>query len=407
MDLIPCSVVVDSRNVHGQVRRSLGFGGSTSVAGVRCALRAWGLDAQEIFIGAGTRGASTSVSKTMRDVLGQNAKLRDQWIADGAHVLDGVLVERARGIEEKQVDVLCALKVVDLAVAYRGRLVVLLSEDMDLLPACVQAEGYGAPAAAAATRKVNDRSGLRRWMLLDLEALSALVGDREQERTLALRGATAVLASQPGFPSLRWRYVRTEDGEHHFRSNKGIHGVLLDDTPPLWGEKRDLHACGVRIDPRFRELPQVLLSSTPGAVGQGAVVPGSVMHWRAPDRVSVNLGTESVALHVPAGEPLLPGQRVAVLRNSPKTHNYIGALHGVPAPIWLTGSRSALGVAVGDSEAQGGQVVVQLDDARVVSVQREQIRSCSPGERVRVFITGRGPDSVMSALPLSSGLPIG
>ena len=87
--LVPCAVVVDSRNIRGQARKLFGWSRQPSADGVRRALAAYGLDAVEIYVGVATRTASSSPSTRLSQHLRVNGEYRDRLRAEGAEVLEG------------------------------------------------------------------------------------------------------------------------------------------------------------------------------------------------------------------------------------------------------------------------------------------------------------------------------
>jgi hypothetical protein len=152
---IPCAVVVDSRNVRGQSRKTFGHSRETEVSGIGAALYDYGLTPVEVQVGIATRTSTKSPSGRLQDAIGRNVRYRDRMTKKGARVLEGHLVERKGELEEKQVDVLCAIAVADIADrigthSCQAQCIVVLSEDMDLIPAYEFATARGVPVVRAA-----------------------------------------------------------------------------------------------------------------------------------------------------------------------------------------------------------------------------------------------------------------
>ncbi|WP_163592734.1 hypothetical protein, partial [Klebsiella pneumoniae] len=66
-------------------------------------------------VGIATRTSTKSPGTWLIENLDRNIRYRDRLTADGAFVLEGLLVERGTKPEEKQVDVLCEIAVADIA----------------------------------------------------------------------------------------------------------------------------------------------------------------------------------------------------------------------------------------------------------------------------------------------------
>ena len=138
--LTPCAVVVDSRNLVGQAARLFGIPSNFTLNGLRQALAGFGLEPIEVRVGMATRVLQDKCSNHVTRMCEKNQTQASRLTADGAKVLHGYLAERGGDVEEKQVDVLCAVAVADLAErivvgASQARCIVCISEDMDLMPA--------------------------------------------------------------------------------------------------------------------------------------------------------------------------------------------------------------------------------------------------------------------------------
>lgn len=406
-----CSVVVDSRNMHGQGRKLFGRPHHVTVGGIRTGLRNLGFDVEDVHIGIATRTSTPNPSQRLARMRDENIERAATWRADGARVIEGMLAERRGDVEEKQVDVLCALGIAELAVRKDPSTLVLLSEDMDLLPACQLATKWGARAVTVAPRRVHERDGEHGWALLSPSDLAVTLGYSDPDRMVRLRRRAAEMLAQPSGRTLRHRVIGWDAKAQIARveSNAGVIGQWAIGTRPEHGSKHDLHVVGAVAQARdLSAMPLMSLSETP-AVDLHAVQRGVVSYWSRQDSIVVALdagGTQGVS--VPAGEPLLPGQPLLLLRTG-RTTTYVGPLGDPVAPdSWPLRHLVGSGIVTGHTST--GHLLLNLcatdSQAEVLIPQTlsHQVRDPIPGAHVRLMLVGQHQSGRPMCHPLSSGL---
>lgn len=181
--LVPALVVVDSWNVRGQCHDVLGERRFPSVDGIRRGLAAYGFDVLHVYAAAAVDRQPGGVTAALE----QRLAMTDRFAAAvDAHplgtVLRGRIAERDGIPEEKLVDVLCALWVLRSATEISAgrtpaRVVIVLSEDIDLTPSYEMAAELGVPVYAAANETVHLRPGS--WLVLGDAAMIDFCGRAE------------------------------------------------------------------------------------------------------------------------------------------------------------------------------------------------------------------------------------
>jgi hypothetical protein len=412
--LIPCAVVVDSRNLIGQANRMFGAPSPFTVAGIRQALIGYGLDAIEVRVGMATRvPQKTTCSQQVTSMCQKNGKHAAALVAEGAQVLHGYLVERGDKVEEKQVDVLCAVAVADLAerIALRSSsatCIVCISEDMDLMPAYDFAYVRGVPVFAAAIDTVHVRGDQRSWLLLDEAAIDSACPSTARYRGSRLRAWTARIALEASQVAGLWTVGhRTKDGLYEMSRNNGARGFWCNDAGLRGGEKVTLYATGVVAEPRTRRFPQLHLSVTPPTGPFANVERAVVKFWVAQNRVKVGLasGDEST-VSAPTG-CLLPGQEVAVLRGDGGSLTFIGELdRGTIPETWpaIDSVRRAIARVTGGSSRSWARGRLEDGDQEIAIALKGV--TLQPGDRLAVSLVGVHPTwRIPSVHPMSSPLP--
>lgn len=332
---VRCAVVVDSRNIFGQTRRRFGIGSHVTFGGVTDALARIGFEVVQGFVGIATLPAAKSPSQNLAGMCDRNRLQKARFEAEGFTVMEGLLAERNNQIEEKQVDVLCAVKVAELAVAATSRdsgleAVVVISEDMDLMPAFDYATRLGVPVYAASVDTVHRRPSQADWLLLSDQTLALMQGLPES-RADSLRAKVASIALEGRTQSLRWTgYGVSRPGRPTvMKSNTGLLGYWNPTRPVQRNRKYDLHPVSLTVS--SDGFPFLNLSDTEESGGFEDVVLATAKYWVEPTRLAVQVDGDatSISLTVPPGA-VLPGERLAVLRttmsNSPG-HYFVGPAH--------------------------------------------------------------------------------
>lgn len=403
----PCSVVVDSRNMYGQARRTIGVGGRISVPGIVSAMSKWGLDVQDVTIATATRLLTKTPSVTLQSTQAANLEAKVRWEADGARVIEGSLAERDGKLGEKQVDVQCALAVVDLAVRNQGRTIIVLSEDLDLVPGCDLAKTYGATCYTAAIHTVHHRTSDHGWLLLDTRAVSEMFGRNDSDADAAIRAHTVRRVLEWDRGAVKWRpRPFAVEGELILDSNRLVCGYWPTAPSPWPNGKLDLHVTGLRMDPRYG-FPQVELIDTSPVLFGGKTEQATVLRWLHPDLVRVQLDSGSQqSIEVPSGELLWPGQRVLVYLASRQTGasvSYVGPLP-VESPLSTWGDGCATFGTV--TKMDTAWTTVRLPAGDCVQMRSQFVHGVEIGKSLRVSPAGFHPQTgEPQVVPLSSCFP--
>jgi hypothetical protein len=380
---IPAAVVVDSRNVRGQAEDLFGHGREVSVAGIVDLLAGYGFDVEEVFVGIATRqGSSRQPSNWMQDALQRNASYAARIASDArGHVLEGRLVERSTrdGVkpEEKLVDVLCAIQIARLATEINDRrrsgVLVVLSEDMDLVPAYEFASDLSVKVYVAANSTVDTRNH-EGWLLLPEGSMAKAVGQlpgRLRGSMLRRDMAIAMTAPQARVMNFHAGGFNRNSRELFVQHNSGARGVWRGVPSSPHPSRRDtvrLRLAGLHYpDCQF---PAYLLEppTGPSAWPCAEIVSGTVAKWRTPTRVTVKLdGGITKSLDAAPGH-LLPGMPVVVHRS----------MNGTQEAWRLVGSPDTRPVTPGWNDPTCPVVV------RVIS------SASSAGARVRAKILSEG-----------------
>lgn len=416
--LIKCAVVVDSRNLDGQIKRIFGSGGMGTYEGIRRALALHDMDVVRVIVGTATQSASSRPSTQLQAAITKNSYLAKTLRRDGAKVLEGTLADRSGVLEEKQVDVLLALEIADLAnrIKYDAantpfECIVVLSEDQDLLPAIAYADGIGVHCVAAADSTVFRRPGNRHWMvlgeqfLLTAAELEPAVDGHPHRRYLsglAVNGASSCTNWKAG-----WEQPA---GEVTLSNNRDALGIAAVTHRVRRGDRFALAPVGMRIDDRSkRGMPHFLLGAAPVSGLLPGVHLAMIRHWTSPNEITVELLDRTCSptgrerrLTVPA-HPLQVGQVVSVLeqaRQSGTGYYYIGPVGHPTPPLSALASPvntvTVLRVATGGGwhlcEATGGERVV---------VHAEYLTHVKPGDALQVIGTG-----AMAATGMPTAMPL-
>jgi hypothetical protein len=382
--LIPAAVVVDSRNVRGQAQDLFGYGREVTVQGVADLVACYGFDVHEVYVGIATQGNARKPSPWLADALQRNADYAAKIASDPkGHVLEGRLVERntAHGVtgEEKLVDVLCAIQIARLATEIstgkRSGVIVVMSEDMDLIPAYEFASDLNVKLYVAANSTVDTRQH-EDWLLIPEGSMAKAVGrvpGREKGSRLRREIASAMSAAQPRVMNFRAGGYNPKSTEVYLQHNSGATAVWRQ-APAGYQHKKNASMSLEVTNLDFARSPFPTYDlRTPGTSGVWPcpdIVVGYVQAWRSPTRVVVQLsGGITKTLDASPGY-LLPGMEVVVHRS--------GA--GAQEAWRLVGSPENRPSSPGWSDPTCPVVV------RVIT------SASSPGARVRAKILAAGVD---------------
>lgn len=412
-----CSVVVDTRNMHGHSIKLLGEPKHVTVNGVRSMFSLLGFDVRSIFMGTATRVVGGAPSDALTNMSQINMGRAEKWKNEGAEILEGILAERGGVIEEKQVDVLCALKVVELAVLHGGtkssHTIFILTEDMDLDPAANLATRWGAKVIRVAPGRVHQRTdNASGWMLItrkDFHALCNFPGKSEAATKLR---RSLVRTIMDGSAPRKYSFVRYESKIDCtiLRSNQGLHVKMEGPHMGLnYGDRLSLCVRDVRLSEQSQSFPDVYGGELYDATYLNNVVSARVLYWSSQDRISVEVDGNKQNIPVPTGESLVPGDGISLMvRHSSKFRDR--------SYVYLGPNEDLTPDAVGEDHLQFGVVSeIERDFAFVtVPMGRKWVAKISSfigppikvGSQIRVVDTGylHPHTGLHLCLPLSSAL---
>lgn len=324
-------MVVDTRNIHGHSIKLLGEPRHVTVEGVKNMFSSLGFDVQDIFMGTATKVVGGAPSAALMKTSQINIQRAEKWRGEGATILEGILAERRGVIEEKQVDVLCALKVVELAVV-RGNspnphTIFILTEDMDLDPAANLATEWRAKVIRVAPGNIHQRSDNKSgWMLItrkDFYTLCAFPGTPESATKLrrSLVRTITDCVEPRRYSFLRYEGQPDEDQPKYavLRSNQGLHVKMENPEPGLkYKDKISLRVQDVRMNDRSQGFPDIYVGESPDNGYLHNIVSAKILYWSGQDRIYVQIdrGGNQYHIPVPVGEALAPNDEIILLLRS-------------------------------------------------------------------------------------------
>lgn len=319
----PAVVVVDSRNLWGAARRQFGTGRRVVVEGVREALRPYGFEALEVYVGIATTTTARSPSSRLTSDLEVNNKYAAAVDASPlGHALVGRLVERRGDLTEKLVDVLCAMQIARSAHEIASgqspaRAIIVVSEDMDLIPAYQFAQDLGVPIYAAANATVDTRPDSS-WLLLGESALRMScerVDGRLYGQRLRQEICTWLTAATPRTLSFTVRSWNSKGSRLRLAHRSGAIGIWHDppdQTDRTTGASHDLAVIGLEASGSERDFPIVTLSRRPASWPPPSLLTATVREWESPTQVVVILPAGPTQVLSATIGSLLPGDRVLI-----------------------------------------------------------------------------------------------
>lgn len=424
--LVPCAVIVDTRNVHGQGRKLFGGQRRPMAAGIRAAMRLYGFDAVDIFAGVATRSRAQRASAQLELALGSNQTYADRLRGDGVTVLEGQLAERPQGsggtkMDEKQVDVLLALQVADL-VETIGQLgaayehIVVLSEDMDLMPAYEYAARRGVKVYAAAFDTIHARPEQVKWLILHEDAMASLLDLRWQATAADMRSYFARVAVRDiPVSATNWKALKTQPpGNVTLSNNRGYRATWNTADPVHRGDRIALYPDSLTLGSEVGRFPHLSLSDSPPAdpsVPMRNIVTASVRFWSTPTRMKVRLETvegETATLSVSPGAAMA-GDTVAVYREPAGANSgryFVGQTARVELPSPWDKERLQEVTVVEDRSTAKGPLLAETRDGQKVLVHSALLDHVAPGGRLLVSGIGIHERSGLpEATPLTCCLP--
>ena len=363
----------------GQARDIFGVGRRVEVQGVIAGLKTYGFEVLHVHAGIATVSSQSRPSDLHQRMLDQNAKYAEaiEKHACGS-VLHGRLAERDGVLEEKLVDVLCAIKIADEVLRIRegsskAQAIVVLSEDMDLIPAYNFAREYDVRIFAASNATIDTRPD-NDWLLLSESPLSSIFGNIPgRYKGARLRNFLAQQIASGNNLEMTFEVVGKNADCVFLKHNSGIQAHW--NSPPRGkynrGDKCELSVTGVLSETRGSDFPKLLVGPKGSRLSPSmATCEAEVLNWRSPGRLEVELASgEKKVINAPLG-CALPGMHVLLIAEpnvTPQTYRLIGATTPQPSvPGW--------------------------PDLRHPVLVRVLGRASRPGELVRAVIIDSGVD---------------
>lgn len=381
---VPAVVVVDSRNVRGSFQAVFGLGREVRVPGVVKALTAYGFDATEVHVAIGTiDGGKGTPSHRVGQALLSNQRYAQAIAQDPlGSVLPGRLVEHDGEMAEKLVDVQCAIQIARSAVAIHNgtspaEAIVVLSEDMDLIPAYRFAQDLGVPIYAASHKTVDTRADCS-WLLLTEGALAAC--SRPPGRYYGSDLRRQILGIVGNVPNARLRFkVRAHERANNrlrLAHNSGALAVC-DDIHGLSTRRDDtveLHVLGIAPPDGSYDFPRLLVGQTPPTGPAPDVADATAVRWTTATRLEVRTPAGAThALRCPPGT-VLPGMPVRLLDRAVGPHQrartFLGAARPRPAsPGWADPALPELVTVTSSAGSPGALVRAVLASGQEVTLQ--------------------------------------
>ncbi|WP_131831455.1 NYN domain-containing protein [Pseudofrankia asymbiotica] len=344
----PVAVVVDGWNVRSQISRAFGQARHVTYPGLVGGLRVYGLQVVSADLALGIDPAdgppSVKPGSRLEKALADNSEFARRWErTPGATVLPGRLRMSDSGtdLEEKLVDVLCAVQICRLATQIRrgdanAGGIVVLSRDMDLIPAYQFAHELGVPIWAAARETVHRRRDDHGWLLLDDVALATIAGFRDRS-VLDRRAQVASWLPRPDLAlkdvTARRMVISNADPANRqlglFSQVGGLPAAAPTTAvphPARPGKLVDLFPVGAFVKDQGA-FPVLSMDRHPRRAPEIAV--GTVECWLDQTRRQVRSCGATYLLHVPAGSAP-PGDRVLILATTDGRMRYIGPAEDGP-----------------------------------------------------------------------------
>jgi hypothetical protein len=408
---VPAAVVVDSRNVRGSFEAVFGLGREVRVPGVVQALAAYGFDAREVHVAIGTiDGGRGAPSQRLADSLARNQRYAQAIEQDPlGSVLPGRLVERDGEMGEKLVDVQCAIQIARSAVAIQNgtsptEAIVVLSEDMDLIPAYRFAQDLGVPVYAASHKTVDTRPDCS-WLLLTEGALAAC--SRPPGRYYGSGLRRQILGIVDNVPNVQLRFkVRVhERANNRLRlvHNSGALAICNDirGLPTHRDADVQLHVLGIAQPDGSYDFPQLLVGQAPPAGPPPDIVGATAVRWTTATRVEVR--TDSGAAHTVNCPPgtVLPGMPVRLLDRPHGPQQRARTLLGStqrrpPTPGWGDPALPELVTVTSSAGSPGALVRAVLGTGQEITLQPPGNSQAKAGDTYaavpadHVVVPGRG-----------------
>jgi len=411
------AAIVDSRNIRGLAGSVLGVTRNPTPAGLGACLERFGFQLESAHF-------SVALPRDRdRNRLGRQLEENTRYIEylrrdDRVSILKGELHKHRGGrIEEKLVDVLCAVETVrqakriaDPATPTTTEAVLVLSQDADLRPGIELALEFHVPVLTLAPGKVHVRG--HPFIVLTEAALADLV-EAGAPYGQDLRRRVAEAAVRPSVDSWEYRYTERSSRRNPLARLVHRHGLQGACDPALVanadrGDLFDLAPIGV-LPAQGNEFPVLKLGPTPETPSD--LVQGVVVGRYRLFQVTVDIGGGRQVTAYAPNSYLTPGTSVLV-QVLPDDHGeryrYVGAIDD-PPPLRGCGdvAMDAVSVIVEIIRHDKGHAIGHCAHPEFeVFIPRAAPRT-EVGGRYLVSLagTGRNPNSAFVAHLASSRLP--
>jgi hypothetical protein len=339
-----------------------------------------------------------------RERLRRQADENERYIAlltqdQRARILQGELRENSGSIEEKLVDVLCAVETVrqakdiaDPSVQTSADAVVVFSQDADLAPGLQLAGEFGVPVYAIAPGKV-DRRG-HGFLVISEPELADLVGANEPFGH-TLRRHIAARAVSPSTDS--WEYQYQKDlGRRgtvaYMRHRSGLIGVcdssIVDGCTP--GELLDLAPHGV-LPARGNDFPELELGLVPHV--SETLVRGTVVGRFRLHQITVDIGERDQPSTYTTNNYITPGTEVLLQRLEEGRFRFVGVLDDPPPLVGCGGlEMGAVSLVVTVTERRGRHATAVGQRPNLTVFLPNAADQTVEGSRYLVALVGSGRD---------------
>ena len=418
-----CTIIVDTQNIAKRTKDLLGFKKNLSAAGIRTFFASLGYEIDALYMAAATKpkGDIARVEKSLK----HNNERAAKWEAEGATILPGYLAARNErtstgeievSIEEKQIDVLCALAIIQAALDHANdphHVIFVLSNDSDLLPAMDMAATLGARIIHARTAEYRalDTSTTHSWMALTCEDLATISHALPEKSYSGMRADLGTVLSNPR-QARTYNFGRTSNnGSYMFKSLSGLE--VRGDAEDIARQDSyaySLYPRSLWVKPRY--FPALSVADTPGLEvrTRSSLYTGTVEYWRNNYTIGVRLeGTgEELSVPVPTGESLLVGDRVLLAATGSRYDTdwcYVGPLgaaHSSEKTVLLaqvTHMDERYIYLEADFRDRGGAV-----EYFRIPLRGSGNLHCEPGAWMRIMRTGLIQDGYEFSYALSSDL---
>lgn len=395
--------IVDSRNIRGQASSVLGVTKSPTVAGLDACLARFGfVVVRSFFAVALPRDRDL---RTLARQHGENTEYIRRLTRDPrVSILQGELHRQADNkVEEKQVDVLCAVETVrqakhisETTSQTAAEAVLVFSQDFDMIPGIKLAQEFGVPVLVVSSGKIHNRK--HPFLVLTDSAMGDLTqatGSIGQD----LRRQVASAAQSRDIDSWEYRYTMGPRGRNvaMMRHRHGMQGVVdasvVDGYQP--GELFDLAPTGV--DPgRGNEFPRLLLGQTPIAQQDDDLAVARVVGRFRLFRMTVELNDGKQTQVFAPNSYVTRGTRVLLQATGSRQGDgfrYVGALEDPPPLVGCGGkTRPAISVIGNVDDHRGKNAFASCDDGTTLFIP-SGARSTTVGSSHLFSLVGSGRDA--------------